>query len=310
MVTYIPDAGPYVTLIRGLIQGKSYFVLVRAGNSQGYGDGQQTTPTFEHPRQEPKAPLNVRIAATSESMITVGYDLPNNDGGDPVTEFLVEWDTNPMFEGTGRLPHKGSIVKTAGTDRFQTITNLSPGATYYVRVRAGNKVGFGAAASDPMPGATPALTQPGRVANVRAVSAPASSTACSTIQVSFTAPFVPASGLFCGGGGTDPSSTGVPSACPRGMGFGQQADGGSAISGYEIQYATYPDFRDAKSKTVPVVRGQEDQAVVTFIRELQSGQEYYIRVAARNSIGVGPFCNREDNLCDGAYLKTRPSAAC
>lgn len=309
-LTYIPDAGPYVSVIRGLTMGVDYYIKVSAKNSQGYGDGQQSTPTFDHPRQLPKAPLGVRLDVTSDTALTVGFDLPSNDGGDAITAFKIEWDTDPEFEGAGRMPHKGSIVLPASTQRFYTIPNLNPGGTYYVRVSAGNRVGFGLPSYDTPAGRTTGKRVPGRPYQNTAAT---SSSACRTVLVSFSAPQIPAHSLFCSAGG--PVST-SPGSCPAGaMGYGQQADGGSKLVGYEVQYATHSDWRDAQRLQVSIPVGTENDRQIIDLgpnrgASLQPGQKYYIRVAARNAIGVGPFCDREGDLCSGDPLIAEASPSC
>jgi hypothetical protein len=64
-------------------------VRVHAHNSQGYGLPQSSSPTFGHPYIEPSPPTNVRVGVTSDTMLTVAFDLPSDNGGDNVTKFKV-----------------------------------------------------------------------------------------------------------------------------------------------------------------------------------------------------------------------------
>jgi hypothetical protein len=309
-VTYIPDSGPYTRVLGGLTAGTPYYVKVYAANSQGSGDGQQSTPTSEFPRTVPKAPLNVRLDVTRDSMLTVAYEPPLDNGGDAVTQFRIEWDTDPSWEGTGRLPHKGAVVKPAAGALFHTLTGLAPGQAYYVRVFAGNRIGFSLPSFDAPAGRVTGVRAPGRPFDIAVA---ASSSYCASLRVSFAAPVVPAHGLFCGGGGL--SARRSPERCPAGMGYGTQADGGSRVTTYELQYATYDDFADAVAVSVPVALGSEDDPVVYTIGPatgfpLQPGLPYYVRAAARNSAGVGPFCARGNALCDGDVLLATASGAC
>jgi hypothetical protein len=308
-LNYIPDAGPYVSVIRGLTQGVDVYVKVYGKNSQGYGDGQQSTPTHDHPRQLPKAPLGVRLDVTSDTALTVGFELPSNDGGDVVSAFRIEWDTDPEFEGSGRMPRKGSVVVPANTERYYTISSLTPGEQYYVRVAAGNRVGFGLPSYD---------TPNSRVTDKRVAGRPyqvvvARGGACRTIDIQFSPPQIPAHSLFCSRGGPDAL---VPGSCPSGaMGYGQQADGGSQLIGYEIQFATHSDWRDAQRVQMTIPVGSENNRQLFDLgpfrgASLQPGQRYYVRVAARNSIGVGPFCDRDGDLCSGDPLVIEASGAC
>jgi len=159
---HLVDSGPYTVVLSQLNMGTTYYVRVFAKNSQGYSEGQAPTPPMDHPRQLPRAPLNVRLEVTSNSMLTVFFSKPLNEGGDPVTQFRVEWDVDVEFEGLLSMPHKGSAIVDAATDSSYTISNLNPGTTYYVRVAAGNQVGFGAPSSDTPAGLAPSTQVPGR----------------------------------------------------------------------------------------------------------------------------------------------------
>jgi hypothetical protein len=257
----------------------------------------------------PRAPLRVRIGATRDSMLTVSYELPSNNGGDEVTSFKVEWDTAPNFDSISRAPHKGSVVKLSKTSMFHTISGLTPGMTYFVRVAAGNKVGFGAFTSDSPAGRALGNQVPGKPYDI---SAAASGSACAAISVHFAAPVVPAHGLACGGGGTDdPSSVDM---CPVGMGYSRQSDGGMRILQYVVQYSMYSDFRTATTVFSSVLPGLEDAPVGVVIgpssgQDLQSDIPYYVRVASKNSVGVGPFCSRQGVFCDGRPI-VATAAAC
>ena len=99
------------------------------------------------------------------------------------------------------------------------------------------------------------------------------------------------------------------------MGYGQQADGGFPINSYQIQYATFPDFRDATNIPYAINSGTQDLPVILNIGPqsgygLQTGVTYYVRAAAINSAGVGPFCDKLGILCNGDVLAAIPSPNC
>ena len=83
-VNYLAGGAPFTYTITGLTMGQSYFVRVKAHNSQGYGTGKTSTPASEYPRQLPTAPQNVVLSVTSDSKLTVSYATPANQGGDTV----------------------------------------------------------------------------------------------------------------------------------------------------------------------------------------------------------------------------------
>ena len=80
-------------------QGTFYYVQVSAKNSHGWGNSTPTEPTSLNPHEAPQGPTNVTLAATSDTTITVTFNPPANDGGDKVTSYRVEWDTEESFNG-------------------------------------------------------------------------------------------------------------------------------------------------------------------------------------------------------------------
>jgi len=337
VVTYLPDNGPYAKSISGLSMGVRYFLRVSACNSVGCGQPQQSTPTREHPRQLPKSPTIVRLEPTSPSMVTVSFSPPTSNGGDTVTSYRVEWDIDPEFESSARPPLKGSAVVPApwpgssgsnitqdaaatgdvslSRTGFYTISQLNAGTMTYVRVSACNRVGCGAASYDVPAGEAPRKQVAGKPYDLKVSQVPQGGS-CRSIRVSFLPPVIPAHGLFCFGGSGSPPQ---PDPCPAGMGFGRIADGGVPISSYEIQFSTRADFSDIVTDggvvAVPVATG--DQALPVEVNlgpgvgaNLQPGTRYYVRVAARQGVGVGPLCSREGVECDGIATSALPSAAC
>jgi hypothetical protein len=308
LVTYIPDAGPYSRLISGLSSGVDYYVLVAAVNTRGTGSSAATFPAFDHPRTLPASPLSVSLRIASPSSLTVGWVPPSNNGGDPVTQFLVEWDTSADFESSRRLPHRGSATILASTDASTTISNLAAGTAYYVRVSAANQVGFGSPSVDTPASAIPTSVVPGYPSGLGVAS---SVTTCRTILISFSQPIVPASGIPCGG------ISGTPTACASGTtAVVSVADGGARISSFEVHYSAYHDFHDVAPgaggtgvSIIPVASGSDGTAAIqnwavgiTNGAPLQPGSLYYVRVASRNGVGTGPFCANEGPACNGVRL--------
>lgn len=163
---YIPDGGPYSKTLSGLVPGRSYWVLVYAVNAQGVGEGQGPTPLFEFPRSLPMGPINVRAQATSPTMISVGFGMPLDNGGDNVTAFVAEWDVDPEFESLALAPHKGKAEVRAAASMTYTIRDLQPGQLYYVRVSAVNRVGEGLPTLPSPAGVAPARQLPGKPTSV------------------------------------------------------------------------------------------------------------------------------------------------
>jgi hypothetical protein len=312
---YIVDSGPYTKVLSGLQQGTRYYVRISAMNSQGYSAAQVPTPPYETPRQLPGAPLTVNLEVTSDSMLTVAWETPLSNGGSDVTQYMIEWDTDMEFEGMLGLPHRSSVVVDSAVDMSYTIRDLSAGMQYYVRVRAGNQVGFSAPTRANPNAAVPSYQVPGTPRGIALANDPLvdpNVSAGGKILVTFEAPLVPAHGLPCGGYG---SGFAAASACPSGLGVNSQADGGRPITAYQVQWSTYSDFRDTMSSggtaVVPVPSGDVGPYSIELPATgapLLSGTQYFVRVAAMNSRGIGPYCEQSGPECEAGVLSATPSA--
>jgi hypothetical protein len=120
-------------------------VRVSAANSQGYGATTASAPSSLNPNQQSSFPSAVRLAVTSDTMLTVGFDLPADDGGDKITGFRVEWDISLTFNSNlVGSPNKGVVDLDAAVTTSYTITRLTLGPQLYnVRVFARNSAGLG-----------------------------------------------------------------------------------------------------------------------------------------------------------------------
>ena len=130
------------------------------------------------PRRVPLAPIvdvplsvgttNSPNSFTSTSlMVTIMGDIEDDPStsctATEVTEFKVEWDTNPSFNSLGVKPMSYDenqltspevtaidiVTDSASNSRYSArynITDLTLGSTYYIRVSAMNSLGYGATA--------------------------------------------------------------------------------------------------------------------------------------------------------------------
>ena len=143
----------------GLINDNRYRLQIRAfditDGNQTPGEasaGQDVTP-----RAVPGPPLNV-VAAPGDGRVTLTWDPPASSGGIEITGYEFEIDGSGL--GWEAIPDD------AAEARRYTVTGLTNGQSYSLRVRALNASGAGAAAADVS--ATP-RTVPGPPLNVAAV---------------------------------------------------------------------------------------------------------------------------------------------
>ena len=127
-------SGPFDSNLTGLTAGTIYYVRAYATNSAGTAYGKQVSFTTTE--------ITVATITSAEvTEITLNSALSGgdvtNDGGAPVTARGICWNTleNPTVDNS----------KTAdgdGTGSFvSTMTELTPGTTYYVRAYATNSIG-------------------------------------------------------------------------------------------------------------------------------------------------------------------------
>ena len=110
--------------ITGLTNGTTYYFAVKAINAGG--DSPHSAEVSATPRTVPGAPVNV-MAAAGDGQATVSFAAPSDNGGSPVTEYIVT--SNP-----GAITARG-----AGTSII--VAGLSNGTNYTFTVRAVNAAG-------------------------------------------------------------------------------------------------------------------------------------------------------------------------
>jgi len=289
VLTYLDGGAPFFKTLNNLNAGVYYYVRVSAMNGQGYGDTTGSTPASLNPYQASSAPTAVYLKVTSDTMVTVSFDQPTSNGGDAIVKYRVEWDIAPKFNSLSALPHKGSVDVDAATYASYTINYLTKGQKYYTRVFAINSAGPGTPADSVPSYATPALTVPGKpqalTASIGAVTG--------TIDVQYQFPTVPFHGIQCSG------TAASVFECPKQIGGGlPRSDGGATIIEYEISYSERSTFQD-----------DYDTGTVTTsnlqytLSNLTPGRVYFVRVLARNAVGVSPFCKHSGTNCNNADMQ-------
>jgi hypothetical protein len=295
-VLNLAAGAPYIYTFDDLQMGTSYFMRVRAYNSEGYGMAQTSSPVSEAPKREPSAPAMVTVLITSDSKITVIITPPYDVGGEAVSQYQVKHDTQSNMQSEMAPPDKGAHVLEANANTRYTVSSLSYLLQYYVEVQAGNSMGYGRGTLGSSP-ITPRLMVPGKPDQITV----ATGAATGEITIAWSPPFIPAHGYACTG------TEAVPGPCPSGMGRGTEADGGAGISQYEIAYDQLQSFNGAFGGTLIVAAvDAPGQAYTAVLENLSPGATYFIRIAAKNSIGLGAYCAKADDgnhHCTGGTLE-------
>ena len=157
--------------ITGLTNGLSYDVRVSAVNSAGNGPGDTDSGTPAAPVTVPGAPT-IGSVTSGDSTLTVNWSPPASDGGSAITAYRVEWKLSTATS----WPSANKGV----SDRSHTISGLTNGSSYNVRVRAVNSAGNGPWDTDSGTPAAP-VTVPGAPTGLSVTSGD------STLALSWTA---------------------------------------------------------------------------------------------------------------------------
>ncbi len=127
--------GVYSAKATDLLPNTQYFVAAFASNKSGTVYGEDLP--FTTPKSVPKlSPTNIASFTPYSAIITSNITL---DGGSPVTERGICWSTSP-----GSTIKNNKIISNSTSSSFDnSIINLTPGSTYYVRSYAINSIGEG-----------------------------------------------------------------------------------------------------------------------------------------------------------------------
>lgn len=115
----------------GLGINKTWYFRVLAKNSQGTGSFSGATSRYIP--NVPGTPTGLTTSLTPPSSVDVTWTAPSN-GGAAITSYLIEYSTSSSFATTS---------STTSTSTSVRLTGLTPGVTYYIRVRAINSQGSG-----------------------------------------------------------------------------------------------------------------------------------------------------------------------
>ena len=144
--------------ITGLEEGEAYKVKVRASYSGTSGDwsGDVTITIAEvvtntiaevvtNTIAVPGTPVNIGVSPGSSGTLDISWQAPAFDGGSSITGYTIQWKA---ASGDWTVPSDVSEAATTGTSH--TITGLTEGTTYAVRVFATNSIGDGVPSAESM----------------------------------------------------------------------------------------------------------------------------------------------------------------
>lgn len=239
-----------VPSLGGLTKGQMYYTRVFSYNSIGFSEA-RLAPSPQKPMVIPGPPTGVTLEVVSSYQLKVIFSPPDDNGGDDVTKYLVEWDTNVDFSSANKTTATVTQL-SAGAPYFYTIGSLSNklimGTYYYIRVKAANSQGYG-----PTVRSSPESLNP-----QQAPSAP--------------------TGVFFGV--TSPSMLTVSWDLPL-------SDGGDNITSYEVTWDKSPTFNSLElaPHKGTVKRPATERSYTIELLGLKT--IYYVKVAAVNSRGAG-----------------------
>ena len=123
------------TVLTGLTNGDTYYFGVAAANSAGTGP--ETDSPEVTPAAPPSAPTSVQVFPSSGELF-VSWSPPDDDGGSPVTDYVVTVNSGSTQVGQSTVSGTGALV-----------SGLTNGTPYAVTVTAANAAANGTAPAAP-----------------------------------------------------------------------------------------------------------------------------------------------------------------
>ena len=158
----------------------SYAVTVTATDPHGGSASTDVTITVTDENEPPDSPT-VSISGQTRTSLTVEWDAPDNAGRPAITDYDVEYRkvTDPLSSWNSDAEHDGTGLSI-------TLTDLTPGTDYQVRVLARNHEGQ-SPWSNPAQGTTVTNRPPEFGANTNSRSVPENSPQGTTVGAAITA---------------------------------------------------------------------------------------------------------------------------
>ena len=238
--------------VTGLLNGTRYVFRVRAQNAIVVSQPSNVSASAT-PATVPGKPTSV-VAVKGNASLAVTWVAPARNGGSLITEYIVKYSSNNGVAGSWERFGVDPLVKITATSC--TVTGLTNGTSYIIKVIAKNAVGVGVASINSA-SATPAMpaTAPGSPTGVVAVRGNAS------LSVTWVAP---------------------------------ANNGGSVITDYPLDYSSkggvpgsWTRFdRSASSQTSSVVTGLTNGTA--YVIRVSAGNAVGYSAASDYSVSVTP----------------------
>ena len=131
--------GTFTSSITGLYAGTTYYVRSWAANDDaiGYGDVQSFTTLPDSSGNEVPTVTTAEVSEVTMTTAVCGGTV-TSDGGAPLAEWGICWNTSPMPTVADSLASGG-----AWSEFTLSMSGLVAGTTYYVRAWAASSVGIG-----------------------------------------------------------------------------------------------------------------------------------------------------------------------
>ena len=123
--------------------GKTIKVRVYFTDDGGNAETLTSTPTAAVAASVPSVPRFVEAGQGGTGELDVSWESPNSNGGSSITGYKVQWK-----EATGSWNTSADVSEATTTNTTYTITSLSLGVEYSVRIIATNSAGDGPASAE------------------------------------------------------------------------------------------------------------------------------------------------------------------
>ena len=168
-----PASTALACTVTGLTNGTPYVFKVVAKNAVGISLPSANSAPATPAATVPGSPTSV-VAVSGNAQLAVTWTAPASTGGSNITDYLVKYSSNGGSTWT-------TFTDPVSTATACTVTGLTNGTAYVIKVIAKNAVGSSLPSANSAP-ATPAATVPGSPTSVVAVSGNAQ------LAVTWTAP--------------------------------------------------------------------------------------------------------------------------